>query len=168
MNKLAVHPIMSFIDNIYVKAVVAALLQIFFNIFETILGIGDIYQILLESPQRLIVLVISLTFIDFITGVIKAVKLKLPIKSWEMRKTIWKVLEYVIFLSVIIMFTNAFGSDGTLEFISKKVKIFAFFLIAVIEINSIVENLSNTTISSSWKTIKEKFNLDKFKKKDEK
>jgi len=168
MTKLAVHPIMSFIDNIHVKAVVAALLQIFFNIFETLLGIGDIYQILLESPQRLIVLVISLTFIDFVTGIIKAIKLKLPIKSWEMRKTILKVLEYVIFLSVIIMFTNAFGNDDTLDFISEKVKIFAFFLIAVIEINSIVENLSNTTISSSWKTIKEKFNLGKFKKKDEK
>lgn len=150
-----VKPIMSIFDNLGIKAITAFSLQVFSE-----LGLGEIYTDLITSPPKLIVLVILLVFIDFISGIIKSVKKREVITSFKMRHTIIKSLEYLFFLGSIILFANAFSdSSDIIGYLAKQLKVFAFFLVSIVEINSIVENISNKKLSDAWKQIKEKFNI---------
>ena len=154
---LYLHPIMSFFNNIHIKVGFALILQAF-----SMYGLKDSYLVLLESPFKLILLIILLVFIDFASGILKAFKRKDKISSWRMRQTIIKSLEYIFFLGSIVIFANAFKDNSDIiQMIAKQIKTFAFFLVAIIEINSIVDNISNKNITTAWKRIKEKFNLDK-------
>lgn len=152
-------PVMSFFNNIHIKGSFALILQVI-----SMYGLKDSYLALLDTPFKLILLILLLVFIDFASGILKAFKRKDKITSRRMRETIIKSLEYIFFLGSIIIFSNAFKDNSDIiQMIAKQIKTFAFFLVAIIEINSIVNNISNKSISKAWIKIKLKFNLDKTK-----
>lgn len=150
-----IKPIMSLFDNIQIKASIAVFFQ-----FLSEWGLQDIYITLTESPLKLIIVVVLLVFVDFVSGVFKAWKSNVPISSAKMRQTVIKSIEYIFFLGAIILFANAFAEESDIiGYIAEKLKVFAFFLVSIIELNSIFENLGNTELNNAWQKLKDKFNI---------
>lgn len=89
--------------------------------------------------------------IDAITGMIAAKRRKNPLNSLGFRQSIIKIIEYAIFIFIMVMISNgfekyamsensAFFLEKTTAFI-KDVDVFAFFTLIWIEVVSITENL---------------------------
>jgi len=149
---------MSMIDGLGGKMVSAFVLQL------TSLGIGDIYLQMLESPVELVALIAFLVVMDFVSGLINAFRSpNESVRSAKMRSSVIKVLEYTIFLVVITAIANSFESQSELaNYVTPHIELFAYFLVTIIEANSIIENLMSQNIKHMWDKIKKKFNLNQY------
>lgn len=110
---------------------------------------------LLSTPEELISGLAILVIIDFFSGVVSSWRSGEKIQSIKLRATVIKTVEYVLFLGAISTIYNTFGQSGgeIADYILKNIRIFAFFLVAVTEANSIAEN---TDMKGIWSKIKEK------------
>lgn len=84
---------------------------------------------------KLVLAVTALVFIDFVTGVMASRKRKEKITSLKARQTGIKIIEYFMVLFSITLISNM---ADQINFIQQ----FAFIFLAMIELKSIVENLS--------------------------
>lgn len=96
--------------------------------------------------HTLLALTGSLVFIDLITGIWKALKLKEKVTSFKLRQTITKGAAYMFALLVAIILEKATGGG---EMISRTVG----GLVALVEAKSCFENLGAITDIDIWKAV---------------
>lgn len=129
---------------------------------------------LIKTDWDLVIVLFVAVILDTITGIIASKRRKNPLNSLGLRQTIVKIIEYTIFIGIMVMLSNGvekyttaneigFLLERTADFM-KDVDIFAFLTIIWIEIVSITENLSDKkgAIKRTIKEITEKI----FKKTD--
>ena len=125
------HPIMSAIEDKYIgaKLIIAG----GFSFINSVLS-------LIDTPIQYILFIVLLLVLDFLSGITKAWRNGEKISSFKMRATIVKFVEFTIFLLAVSGLVNAFSIEGV-EMVGDVVQSTAFFIVCVIEITSIVENL---------------------------
>lgn len=114
--------------------------------------INYIFQVV-ETKVEYLVFVFLLLILDFLSGLTKALRrggIK-EISSIKMRATLIKFVEYSIFLIAVIGLTNTFAAEWN-SIVVNVVQGTAFFIVCIIEITSIVENLGDWA-DSAWKKV---------------
>lgn len=156
-SNLYLGSLVSIFNNITVKSVVGFLVQ-----GISFVGIRDVYANLLQSPVALVSVIAFLIAMDFISGILKAIRND-KFSPRMLRATVVKVIEYVIFLSSITAVSNAFSEHSEFaQMMMPHLELSAYFIVTVIELNSIVENLGIAGIGKAWGSLKVKYNLKKF------
>jgi len=110
-----------------------------------ILGVGFTLFKNWVFPNLDLTVVMTLALVlDFITGVIKSVALKIAITSWGFRKTIIKFLQYggAILIGIFLSSVMAYKGLGTELGLPKYIVDVLVVFIIYIELVSILENLT--------------------------
>lgn len=125
------------------------------SIVALVLTTLDLAWGLIQTRAELVVLLVLLVSIDFISGIWRSWIHDEEIKSRIMRRTVVKVLEYMVVLSVAIMVTRAFEFEGVpraISIIVGQLDIWCFLFVALIEARSVLENITGKRASkvSKW------------------
>lgn len=128
----------------YVKMIIKPIASMWENIAfvlpATVISIGlsiisAVHQ-LVKVEAILVVGLVAIVFIDFVAGIYKAYIEKRLITSFAMRQTSIKIIEYTLVCTAFVVMTNM---SPSLEFLKKV----PFIFLAMVEVKSIIENLSD-------------------------
>ncbi|WP_421944348.1 phage holin family protein [Pedobacter sp.] len=124
-------------------------INLFLKLIPYIYKFGLFVYLYFAATHSALLVITLFVIVDFITGVWKAKKNKLPVTSKSMRVTIGKAVAYMLAIMVAHLFELTFVS--VLPFMQM-----VSFFIASAEIKSIYENLGEITGLDFWNYIKEK------------
>lgn len=111
------------------------------------IGLGTELCKQVDIMKPLIIALMILLTLDLITGIRKARINKQAITSGGLRRSVNKFIEYSIAILASQVFTFLFKLDLTLSY-------YVALFIATIELKSIFENISETTVVDLWKGVR--------------
>lgn len=132
-----IKPIMGLKDNIIIK-----------SILSLSSWIGSTFTGIFQVEVELIILLLLTIIGDWISGIIRAKRQGVFIRSLGFRQTIVKIIEYAIFLFILTGISNVFGGTEIKGWIGDSLRLlnniewFGYFYITFTEIKSIAENLA--------------------------
>ena len=122
------------------KLTIAAVLGI---LLEVVAFVVDLYGRLFEVDPLLIALVVLLIAADWITGMIRAARNKVPITSRAMRRSGRKAIEYVVLIGAAVGLANGFSTTSVAPatgWIDEGVLLY----VALTEFLSVLENVTGS------------------------
>ncbi len=112
-------------------------------LLEALVKVGEIYGHLFATDPALVVLCMTLLFIDLVTGVISARKRGEKLTSKALRRTGYKVLEYTALSACAIIISNAF-KDYWPHLLTDGLDDATLLYVAATELLSVVENVTGS------------------------
>ncbi len=122
--------------KLYTAGIGAGLLQIAEHV-------AHLYGRLFDADPLLVLLCVTLLFVDAATGIAAAIKRGERISSKAFRRTGWKAVEYTAVAGVMIMVSNAFAHTWA-HYVTDSMGVAALLYIASAEVMSIVENVTGS------------------------
>lgn len=124
-------------DDYVVKLIASGLLSLWATL-----------QNIFSTDAELVLLLVITVIIDWISGHIRAKRDKIKITSFGWRQTSVKVIEYALFMAILIGISNVFGETNTKGWVksilahAKNIDWFGYFYLILTELKSTAENLS--------------------------
>lgn len=157
-------PIRSIFENFTPKLVLGVALAPFTNWLPPAAG-GAFFTI----PPGLVVIVLGLWLLDFVSGIVKVLRDDgvTGIKSYRLRQTVVKLIEYGIFIFALDLFSSTAEYAGVIGVALEQVDNVGCIILAGTEFKSIDENLRWNLLAKMRGYIAFKGLLGKSKQKDE-
>ena len=139
MKDLYTRPLYSLVNGWTVSIVVS-------SGFSLVAALSHLF---VNDGEKVLLLVI-LVMLDFVSGIIKALRKKEKVTSLGMRRTLVKSFEYITILTAVTGFANSWD-------VVSWTKDVAMFYTAWVEVKSIGENITDKNVKEMFNKITERY-----------